>query len=75
MASVTDLPAGADSNEAFAIEQNGINLIPDSERKSAPIDMAWVFAGANLVFINAISGSLCRHLGPELFRKCWPSCC
>jgi nucleobase:cation symporter-1, NCS1 family len=63
MTNVAETILIGDTNEAFAVEQNGINLIPDSERKGEPRDLAWVFAGANLVFINAISGSLLATFG------------
>jgi nucleobase:cation symporter-1, NCS1 family len=57
------MPVESDTNEAFAVEQNGINLISERERKGDPSELAWVFGGANLVFVNAISGSLLATLG------------
>ena len=33
MATVTRAPAAPGTNEPFSVEQNGINLIPDHERK------------------------------------------
>ena len=63
MASVTQAPAMPDTNRPFSVEQNGINLIPDSERQGEPRGLMWVFGGANLVLINIIVGSLLATLG------------
>ena len=63
MATVTQAPAIPGTNEPFSVEQNGINLIPDGERKGKPRGLMWVFAGANLVLINVIVGALLATMG------------
>lgn len=63
MATVTQSPTIHGTNEPFSVEQNGINLIPDHERKGEPRGLMWVFAGANLVLINVIVGSLLATMG------------
>lgn len=63
MTSVTQAPAMQDNNQPFSVEQNGINLIPDGERKGKPRGLMWVFAGANLVVINIFVGSILATMG------------
>ena len=62
MATVTQAPAIPDTNQPFSVEQNGINLIPDSERRGGPRGLMWVFGGANLVLVNVIVGALLATL-------------
>ena len=61
MVDVTQGAAAA--NKAFAVEQNGINLIPDSERKGSPKELFWIWAGANLVLTYIILGYFVHALG------------
>ena len=63
MASTLDAAPAADANRAFAVEQNGINLIPDAERQGKPSDLFWIWFGANLVLTFIISGYLLANLG------------
>jgi nucleobase:cation symporter-1, NCS1 family len=51
------------TDKAFAVEQNGINLIPDAERTGKPGDLFWVWAGANLVLTFIISGYFINSMG------------
>lgn len=51
------------ANEAFAVEQNGINLISDVERRGHPRDLFWVWAGANIILTYIIIGGLLANLG------------
>lgn len=60
--------AGASANEAFAIEQNGINLIPDRERRGHPRDLFWVWAGANIILTYIIVGTLLAGLGLSFWQ-------
>jgi nucleobase:cation symporter-1, NCS1 family len=55
-----------ENNKAFAVEQNGINLISDLERNGSPKDLAWVWAGANIILTYVITGSLMASLGLTL---------
>jgi NCS1 nucleoside transporter family len=55
-----------EANQAFAVEQNGINLIPDSERRGHPRELFWVWAGANLILTYIIVGSLLAVFGLTL---------
>lgn len=67
MASVNqDVAVGA--NEAFAVEQNGINLIPDDERRGHPRDLFWVWAGANIILTYVIVGALLAGLGLSFWQ-------
>ncbi|MGH6939187.1 purine-cytosine permease family protein [Hypericibacter sp.] len=60
---VTAEQAAGEANQAFAVEQNGINLIPDSERRGHPRELFWVWAGANLILTYIIVGGLLAVLG------------
>jgi nucleobase:cation symporter-1, NCS1 family len=50
------------SNSAFSVEQNGINLIPQNERKGTARDLFWIWAGANLISTYIIVGFLLTTL-------------
>lgn len=60
--------ASAGGNEAFAIEQNGINLIADAERHGRPRDLFWVWAGANIILTYIIVGTLIAGLGLSFWQ-------
>ena len=51
------------SNRAFAIEQHGIDFIPPQERKSRPLDLFWIWLGANVIFVYIIDGVLIVGFG------------
>src|SRR5262249_37816153 len=58
----------AHANEAFSIEQNGINLIPDGERRGHPRELFWVWAGANIILTYIIVGGLLASLGLSVMQ-------
>jgi nucleobase:cation symporter-1, NCS1 family len=49
-------------NDAFKVEQNGINLISAAERKGNARELLWVWAGANLISTYIIVGFLLTTL-------------
>jgi nucleobase:cation symporter-1, NCS1 family len=60
----TNLNSGVmTTDKAFVVEQNGINLIPDTERHGKPADLFWVWAGANLVLTFIILGYFLSIMG------------
>lgn len=66
---MTAVPQGTDtqaSNTAFAVEQNGINLVTDVERNGKPKDLAWIWADANIMLTYVIVGSILFALGLTL---------
>jgi nucleobase:cation symporter-1, NCS1 family len=50
------------NNDAFKVEQNGINLISKAERKGNARELFWVWAGANLILTYIIVGFLLTTL-------------
>jgi nucleobase:cation symporter-1, NCS1 family len=50
-------------NRAFALEQHGIDHIPDSERRGRPFDLFWIWFGSNVVFTYVIDGALVVGFG------------
>lgn len=60
-----DLAHGVSStnDQAFAIETNGINSIPLTERHGTPRDLFWIWFAANVGFTYIIIGSLAVVLG------------
>jgi nucleobase:cation symporter-1, NCS1 family len=50
------------NNDAFKVEQNGINLITNAERKGNARELFWVWAGANLISTYIIVGFLLTTL-------------
>jgi nucleobase:cation symporter-1, NCS1 family len=50
------------NNDAFKVEQNGINLITKVERKGNARELFWVWAGANLISTYIIVGFLLTTL-------------
>jgi nucleobase:cation symporter-1, NCS1 family len=50
------------NNDAFKVEQNGINLISKAERKGNARELFWVWAGANLISTYIIVGFLLTTL-------------
>lgn len=52
-----------ETNRAFAVEQNGINLVTDAERNGSARDLVWIWAGANVILTYIIVGSVLVVLG------------
>jgi purine-cytosine permease-like protein len=62
MESTLQHAVAGDSNRAFAVEQHGINLIPETERRGSPADLAWIWAGSNIILTYVIIGGLLATL-------------
>ncbi|MEO3889607.1 hypothetical protein [Nonomuraea sp. B5E05] len=42
--------------DTMAVEQNGINAVPESERHGRPRDLFWPWAGSNLSLFGVAFG-------------------
>src|SRR5262245_9419922 len=62
MESAVQHAAAGETNRAFAVEQNGINPIPEAERRGSPVDLAWIWAGSNIILTYVIIGGLLATL-------------
>ena len=51
---------------AFAIEENGLNVIPESERKGRPRDLFWPWCAANISVFGISFGSFVLGFGLSL---------
>ena len=60
------LATGKGSNEVWSVEQNGINLIPDSERRGTARELFWVWAGPNISITYVLIGAVLVTLGLTL---------
>ncbi|MER6575084.1 cytosine permease [Nonomuraea sp. NPDC001023] len=49
--------------DTMAVERNGINAVPDSERRGRPSDLFWPWAGANLSLFGVAFGVYVVGLG------------
>ena len=63
-----DAPASTESYEAFKLEQRGIELIPESDRKMRPAGLFWMWAGAiwNVEFL--VYGALMVYFGLSFWQ-------
>jgi purine-cytosine permease-like protein len=50
-------------NRAFEVEQHGIDHIAESERRGRPLELFWIWLGANLIFTYVIDGVLVVGFG------------
>jgi NCS1 family nucleobase:cation symporter-1 len=48
---------------AFAVEQHGIDHIPDVDRRGRPFDLFWIWLGANVIFTYVIDGAIIVGFG------------
>lgn len=55
--------AARDSGQAFTVEQNGINIIPQSERRGRPSDLFGIWAATNVILTYIIVSSLLVSMG------------
>lgn len=46
------------ANEPWKIEQNGINVVSEQDRKGTPYDLFWVWFGANLGILGVLYGGV-----------------
>jgi NCS1 family nucleobase:cation symporter-1 len=51
------------NNEVWSVEQHGINLIPEAERRGNPRELFWVWAAANIIITYVIVGGVLASLG------------
>jgi NCS1 family nucleobase:cation symporter-1 len=56
-------PSGETTNRVFEVEQRGIDHIPLGERRGRPIDLFWIWFGANVIFTYVISGAIIVSFG------------
>jgi nucleobase:cation symporter-1, NCS1 family len=57
------------TDKAFSVEQHGVDLIPDAERHGKPLDLFWVWLGANVIFTYIIDGAIILGFGLSF----WPA--
>jgi len=56
-------PVATSDNRAFEIEKHGIDHIPESERRGRPLDLFWIWFGANVIFTYIIDGAIIVGFG------------
>jgi len=56
-------------NRAFEVEQHGIDHIPDKDRHGRPVDLFWIWFGANVIFTYVIDGAIIVGFGLSF----WPA--
>jgi NCS1 nucleoside transporter family len=63
-----DAPSTSEGYEAFKLEQRGIELIPESDRKMRPSGLFWMWAGAiwNVEFL--VYGALMLYFGLSFWQ-------
>jgi hypothetical protein len=49
--------------QTLAVEQNGINVITDAERKGSPRDLFWPWCAANIAVLGISYGSFLLGFG------------
>ena len=57
-----------DSGHANRLEQTGISLIPDHERRGRARDLGWLWAGSTLTMQTVLFGSFLPYLGLSLLQ-------
>src|ERR1700694_3021227 len=55
-------------NETLSVEQNGINVITESERKGSPRDLFWPWCAANIAVLGISYGSLLLGFGISFWQ-------
>jgi NCS1 family nucleobase:cation symporter-1 len=55
-------------NQTLAIEQNGINVITDAERKGSPRDLFWPWCAANIAVLGISYGSFLLGFGVSFWQ-------
>jgi NCS1 nucleoside transporter family len=56
-------PATAPESRAFEVEQHGIDHIGEEDRRGRPLELFWIWLGANLIFTYVIDGVLVVGFG------------
>ena len=59
----------ANDNRAFAVEQHGIDHIPESSRNATPRDIFFTWFGANVIFTYIVIGAIVGSLGLSLWQS------
>ena len=60
---------GHGTDQAFSVEQRGVDIIPDAERHGRPFELFWVWFGANVIFTYIIDGAIVIGFGLSF----WPA--
>ncbi len=58
--------AAASGDQAWRIEQNGANPVPDGERHASPGNLFWVWFAANLAIVGLVLGAVAMSYGLSL---------
>lgn len=58
-----------DDNRAFAVEQHGIDYIPESSRKATPREIFFTWFGANVIFTYIVLGAIVGSLGLSVWQS------
>ena len=56
-------------NRAFAVEQHGIDHIPETSRNATPRDIFFTWFGANVIFTYIVLGAIVGSLGLSLWQS------
>lgn len=64
----TSHPINAD-NRAFAVEQHGIDYIPESSRNATAREIFFTWFGANVIFTYVVLGAIVGSLGLDLWES------
>lgn len=52
---------------AFTVEQHGIDHIPEVDRRGRPLDLFWIWFGANVIFTYVIDGAIIVGFGLDFW--------
>jgi len=55
--------------QTLAVEQNGINVITDTERKGRPRDLFWPWCAANIAVLGISYGSFLLGFGVSFWQR------
>jgi nucleobase:cation symporter-1, NCS1 family len=53
---------------ALSVEQNGLNVIPESERKGSPRDLFWPWCAANISFLGMAYAAFVLYFGLSIWQ-------
>ncbi len=59
--------AAHETDQAFKIEQRGIDIVPDSERHGNPIELFWIWAASLMGIVDLVIGAVVISLGLSLW--------
>lgn len=52
------LPDAAQKNEAWKIENTGIDIVPEHERTATPLELFWIWSAANIGILGIVYGGI-----------------